>query len=121
MTETMNSNPGQPEAAPNPAPAQGPVDMQKDIEENKLIAVLSYLGILFLIPLLAKKDSPYAQFHAKQGMVLFILSLFLVIPFLNFLIGIVFLILWIIGIINVLSGKMAELPLIGQFAKKFNF
>jgi uncharacterized membrane protein len=33
--------------------------------------VLSYLGILCLVPLLTKKDDPEVQWHAKNGLVLF--------------------------------------------------
>ncbi len=44
----------------------------KDIEENKIMALFSYLGILFLIPLLAAPNSKYAKFHANQGVVLLI-------------------------------------------------
>lgn len=46
-----------------------------DINQNKVMAVLSYFGILVLIPLLAKKDSKYAQYHAKQGFNVFLLSI----------------------------------------------
>ncbi|MFZ5391600.1 MAG: DUF4870 domain-containing protein [Patescibacteria group bacterium] len=105
-----------------------PVSTQKDIEENKLMAVLGYLGILLLVPLLAKKDSPYAQFHAKQGLVLVIfgiaLGIIAVIPFLGWIVSILgyltFMVFWVMGIINAVSGKMTELPLIGQYAKHFN-
>jgi len=41
---------------------------QKDIEENKVLAIISYFWLLCLIPLLAKKDSPFAQFHAIRGL-----------------------------------------------------
>ncbi len=112
-----------------PAPASAPVPSadQKDIQENKAITILSYIGILCLIPLLAKKDSKFAQFHAKQGLVLLIswiiLSVIFVVPFLGWVVGfigyIVLLILMIMGIINVLSGKMTPLPIIGGFAEKF--
>ena len=103
--------------------------MPGDIEENKWIACLSYLGILFLIPLLAKKDSPYSQFHAKQGIVLFLgwiaASVINVIPILGQIIFVIaslfFLVLFFIGVINALSGKAKELPLIGQLGHKFNF
>ena len=98
-----------------------PVGSDKDIQENKLMALLSYLGILFLIPLLAKKDSPYCQFHAKQGLVLFIASFIMWIPFIGWILGVVVFILWLIGVINVLSGKMKPLPIIGGFAEKFKF
>ena len=33
---------------------------KKDIESNKIIALFSYIGILFIIPLIAAKDSRYA-------------------------------------------------------------
>lgn len=102
----------------------------KDIEENKALTFLSYLGILALVPLLAKKDSKFAQFHAKQGLVLFVgwfaiawiagfipfLGWFLIVPAVC-IFGIV---LSIMGLINVANGEMKELPVIGEFAKKIN-
>ena len=44
----------------------------KDISDNKGMAILSYFGPLVLIPILAKKESKFARFHANQGLVLFI-------------------------------------------------
>lgn len=44
----------------------------KDITDNKVMAVLAYIGILFLIPLLAAPNSRFARFHANQGLVLFL-------------------------------------------------
>jgi len=98
-------------------------------DEKNLAAVLSYIGILFLVPLLACKDSAFAQFHAKQGLVLFIAeiaTMFIAwIPILGWIVGFVCWIIWLvlslIGIINVLSGKQKPLPIIGKFAKKFKF
>ena len=34
-----------------------------DVEKNKVMGVLAYLGILVLIPILAAKESPFARFH----------------------------------------------------------
>lgn len=42
-----------------------------DVQQNKGIAWLSYLGIFFLIPLFAKKTSEYCKYHVKQGVTLF--------------------------------------------------
>ncbi len=42
---------------PNPKPTFDP----KDIEQNKGVAVLSYLWILFAIPLFLKRDSKFSQ------------------------------------------------------------
>ncbi len=104
-----------------------------DIAKNKGMSVLSYIWILFIIPLFAAKDSKFARFHANQGLVLFIVdtcvavcarlarSIFAGIPILGIVISIVFSLasvacfaLVIIGIINAVQGKAKELPLIGS-------
>lgn len=54
----------------------GPVNADgmyvSDVEKNKYLNVLSYLGILFLIPLFTAKGSKYTKFHVNQGLILFI-------------------------------------------------
>lgn len=98
-----------------------------DVESNKGIAAIGYIGILFLIPLL-KKDSAYAQFHGKQGMILFIFEVVCwfvaMIPVIGYMIsvlGSIFaFILFIIGLMNALNGKKQPLPVIGQFAGQVN-
>lgn len=106
---------------------------EEDIQQNRMIAVFAYLGILFLIPLLAGKHSPFTRFHTNQGIVLFLTELIFNvlrsalrianrISFIHFgwAIGIlnlcscVFLILSIWGIVNVCTGKAAKLPVIGE-------
>lgn len=46
-----------------------------DIENNKGMAIISYLGPLCIIPFLVTKESKYAKYHAKQGLNLFIIEL----------------------------------------------
>ena len=43
----------------------------KEVQEGKIYAVIGYLGILCIIPLLLKRDNKFALFHGKQGLVLF--------------------------------------------------
>ena len=92
---------------------------EKDIADNKVYAILSYIWILFLVPLLAAKESKFARFHANQGLVLFIVSIIVgilaFIPVIGWLLGIVTFILAVIGIINAAQGKAKELPIIGKF------
>lgn len=45
---------------------------ENDIKENKVLAILSYLGLLALIPYYAVKNSKFARYHAVQGMNLLI-------------------------------------------------
>ena len=47
-------------------------EQDKEIQEGKMYAVIAYLGILCLVPLLLKKENKFALFHGKQGLVLFI-------------------------------------------------
>jgi len=104
-----------------------------DAEKNKIFGIIAYIGILCLVPLLAVKNSPFAKYHANQGLTLFIAEIVLWIAFgvlealLSFVIpsgfGFVSLIfavvklapfvLAIIGIINASQGKCVPLPLIG--------
>ncbi|MNH99809.1 Chloroplast import component protein (Tic20) [compost metagenome] len=97
-----------------------PEPEKNDVETNKIIALLSY--ILFFLPLLAAKDSPFAMYHANQGLLLLltafasnlVLSIipiigWILLPFANLAI----LVFIILGILNALNGKMKPLPLIG--------
>lgn len=106
----------------NPAGEQPKSDI-KDIEDNKMIAALSYVWILFLIPLLGKRDSRFAQFHAKQGMVLFIIDviggLLFWFPVIGQLLLFALIIVSIIGIIKALNGERWEIPYIYDLSKKF--
>ena len=105
-----------------------------DIEHNKIFAVLAYIGILFLVPLLAAPQSRFARYHTNQGIVLFLSVLILsfalgflaAIPIINiilipigvsawFLLSAGGLVFMIIGIIHAVSGEYKPLPWIGHF------
>lgn len=96
----------------------------KDIEENKLMAALAYLWILCLVPLLLKKDSAFAQAHAKQGLVLFIIevvgTLVFWIPFIGWILWIIVVIAALAGLVKALQGEYLELPIVGDLVKKIN-
>jgi uncharacterized membrane protein len=105
----------------------------RDIQDNKVMAVLAY--ILFFVPLIAGtyKVSPYTKFHTNQGTILAILAItygiaygvvstiLAFIPIIGWiiasvlrLVSLVFLVFAIIGIVNAATGKMGKLPLIGD-------
>lgn len=90
--------------------------------KSKLIALLSYLLILFLIPLNMFKKDEFIQYHAKQGVVLFILAIILIftlwLPILAWVCWLTYLVIWITGIINVLSGKKEPLPVVGLIGER---
>lgn len=105
----------------------------EDIEQNKVMALLAYLGLLFLVPMFAAPNSKYARYHANQGLVLslaavafgivYVILVFLLLAiswrltFLTSILGLLWIaypVLAVIGIINALNGKAKELPLIGK-------
>mgnify|MGYP004473943133 FL=1 len=100
----------------------------RDIENNKVFAILSYIGILFVVGLIAAPKSKFARFHANQGLVLFIIEVALgivsgIVSFIpvvssivSAVIGLVSLVYMVIGICNAASGKAKELPVIGSIS-----
>jgi len=107
---------------------------QQDIEKNKFMAILAYFGILVLIPIFAAKDSKFARFHANQGLVLCIAAVLYSVAYsilsglivaiswrlywlvsIVGLLGLIFLVWFVLGIINAAGGRAKELPFIGHF------
>lgn len=104
-------------------------------EKNAILAVFAYLGFLVLIPIFAAKNSSFVRYHTNQGLILFLaevaycifycvltgiltaiswrLSLFIasILSIASF----VFLVLAIIGLVNVAQGREKQLPIIGKF------
>lgn len=90
------------------------------------LAIISYIGPLCLIPYLSKGKDDFVKFHAKQGLVLFILEMITwaiswAFPFLRVLtnlVSLVWLIFGIIGIVNAINKQKKQLPFIGSLAGK---
>ena len=100
---------------------------KKTSDNDKLMGVLAYLGVLVIIPIVAGGDSKFVKYHANQGLVniLFAIAIFILGFVLAFIPGINFIMLFfwvlyfvptvfaILGIINVITGEQKPLPLIG--------
>ncbi|MFO0599382.1 MAG: hypothetical protein U0228_29005 [Myxococcaceae bacterium] len=113
-----------------------PQDQQQNIqsvggntvrEQDKIMLVLAYLGILSLIPFLTVKDSEYVKWHAKQGLVLavgggIVMMVLAFIPFVglvNCLLFPAFVVLSIMAIMKALKGERWALPVVSDLANKF--
>ena len=101
---------------------------KEDIEKNKVMAILAYFGLLVLIPIFAAKDSPYARYHANQGLLFTLFSaavsvagslltvltagLFgILLP----LVGVAMFAVFVFMLCNVSAGRAKELPFVGHF------
>lgn len=96
-------------------------------ENKKLWAVIAYF--IFFLPLLTEhKNNPYVKFHTQQAIVLFIAfvaqAVIGIVPVVGWIAApvlfVISIVLLIIGVVNAVSGKEKELPLIGTYGKKFN-
>lgn len=132
------------DAAPPPPPrvsagdATGPgghVPEADDVERNKVFGVLAYLPpFLFLVPLLAARESKFAMYHCNQGLVLTLAALagwvllalvnpgfmylqavgWLLLSLLHLALFVGSVVLAVIGIVNAARGTCRPLPFIGS-------
>ena len=90
-------------------------------DQSKLLAGMSYFSALFLVPMLFAKDDQFANFHAKQGMNLFVAGLIGDIAGsifgLGWLVGLARIYMIFQGVSNVVGGKKRKLPYIGDLFK----
>ncbi len=111
---------------------------QADIDDGKTMAILAY--IFFIIPLLTSRDKKFAMFHTEQAIALWIafIAIYIVITILNIVVSqisssigcvisilgilpwLAYVVLWIMGLLNAIGGKVKELPVIGPWGAKFN-
>jgi fumarate reductase subunit D len=95
-----------------------------EIIEGKIFAVLAYLSILCIIPLLFKKENAFVLAHSKQGLVIFLGEVGIFIlhialgPWILRLGMFVLLGLSFVGIIAVLRGDYLKFPLITTIAEQ---
>ena len=125
MPEEIGAPAPPPPPPPPPPPAAGPASSNRSV-----MLVLSYLGILALIPLLTEKDDREVQWHARHGLVLLVAYLVLtvgvfiasmVLGFFGLLqipLWIGYLVVIILGITNALNGKRFVIPGVSELAEK---
>lgn len=93
-------------------------DAPNTLSGSKLFSLLSYFGILFVLPYLFCKDDDFALFHAKQGLILFVVGLAAKIAAsilgLGWLVTIGKIYFIYKGVTNVLDGRKDMLPYIGS-------
>ena len=124
-----------PPPPPPPPPVGGGTAPGSD---RTLMVILSYLGLLALIPLLTKKDDREVQWHAKNGLVLavvwcalwivlFLASIFLRgalaplgcgIGLVQCIVFIGFLVLDVIAMVKAINGQRMRIPMVTDLAEK---
>jgi len=86
--------------------------------DNNLIAAFSYAWVLSLFVLVVKRNDEFAQFHAKQGTVLFLASLLGFVPLLGWIIAGASLVGMVVGFAMAWQGKRYEIPFAYKLSQK---
>jgi fumarate reductase subunit D len=95
-------------------------------EQDKVMLILAYLGLLCFIPFLTVKDSEYVKWHAKQGVVLagvwfasFGLGCLGPLGYLDCILWPALIVGSIMGIVKSLQGTRWRIPLVADLSEKF--
>jgi uncharacterized membrane protein len=92
------------------------------LDEN-VAGLLCYIAgwVSGLVFFLIEKDSKFVKFHAMQSIITFVAVVILAfIPIINWVIGILALVLWIVLMIKAYQGEKFKLPVIGDLAEKWS-
>ncbi len=100
------------------------------IEKKRVIAALGYIPFLCFLPLLMRDKGDFLAFHARQGLVITLVSVVMAIlgpiltifvPFIGPIIALLLntglALLILIGAWKAYQGEMWELPFVGEYAK----
>lgn len=133
MTDSFFPQESESNAPTEPTPGAVPADQVDETpsddltDEGRLAAILSYIPFLCFIPLvnINWKENEEARFHARQGIVLFVVEMLAVVMLVDEVAKFVFRILLVVavalaaaGIYFALQGKRFRLPLISDIADK---
>lgn len=123
--------PPPPSYTPPPPPTGTPPPAGTVSPNRGLMLVLSYLGILAIIPYVVEKNDPEVQWHAKHGLVLFVAEIVLgiVIAMVTHFVPFAGCVLWMIWplififhiflIVQAVNGKRVMIPGISEYADRF--
>src|SRR3989344_1354641 len=94
-------------------------------DDSKLFAFLAVLlsVIGFIIALLVKREDKYVMFYAKQSLIIFfswiVAAGIEIVPivgkFVSGVLWVIFIIVWVVALVNSLSGKEKKSILIGHY------
>ncbi len=94
-------------------------------DEGRLGAILSYIPFLCFIPLVSMKENREIRFHARQGVLLFLIELVAAVFLIDRVSDFVFtavliaaIALALVGIYYAVQGRSYRLPIIGDLADK---
>ncbi len=93
----------------------------KPTQDEKTFGAIANLWVFSILILIMKKDSEFVKFHARQGIVLFLITIILGwIPVLGWILVVIASLMMLYGAYKAATGEQWEMPVIGPIAKKIN-
>lgn len=127
-----------PPPPPPPPSSGGPVGTGYVSPNRTIMIVLSYLGLLALIPLLVEKEDREIQWHAKHGLVLLVAEVIIAVMLgiidsmiafgtggclgcggLSVIFLMVVMVVHIIAIVKAVNGQRLIIPVLSDFVNRF--
>lgn len=113
---------------------------EREILSGRALAAVAYLPALFVIGLLDAPKNRFVQFHARQGMVLFLFEIVGLVAIgifdlsvgwipvaglvagglLRLALGLIFLAVAVYGVVKALSGEAMRIPFVGDLADRMD-
>lgn len=94
-------------------------------DDRRMASILAYIPFLCFVPLISMSDNKEVRFHARQGVLLFIIELIAVFFLIDTVSDLFFKGILIVaisfsvaGLIFAIQGKMQKLPIIGDLIDK---
>jgi uncharacterized membrane protein len=89
-----------------------------DIRLNKDIAAFSYIWMMSLFIYMTKKESKFIQYHSKQGIVLFLLTIPVsFIPWVGKYLVFLIVAAMLLGFLNAANGQYRDVPCVGPLSR----
>lgn len=124
-----------PPSYPPPPPSYTPPPPSSVSPNRSVMLVLSYIWILALIPFFAEKNDREVQWHAKNGLVLTVAEVIILVAlsimsalihflaclgcFAHMAVFIVVVVIRILCIVKALNGERFMIPVLSDYADKF--
>lgn len=89
--------------------------------DQNLMAAMSYLWLISIIMLAVKRNDEFIQFHARQGVVLLIISAFGLIPVIGWIVWCLAILGMVIGLYHAWRGERYEIPFVFGWSEKLKF
>ena len=105
--------------------------MKKDIKkENRTSKTFAFLAVFLwiigvVIALIFKRNDPYVMHYAKQSLVITIvliiaISGIVLLPLMWVVLWISIIVLWVLAWLYALSGEERDIPILGEYARRWN-